>query len=274
MVKTVKDVMHKGVITCSESLTIGAITRQLVNHGVHAVFVENVEGSLVGVISDIDLLTGEWLFISEESLSTLRSVTAGELMSSPIGSVEADDKLHIVANRMAEQHIHRLLVTERGKPVGVISSSDIIQALGFQKVVKRIVEEVMSRAIVVCNSDASLPAVARGMSERRSRSVVVVDSDGTPQGIITGLDLIRFAGDDDFENKKAIEVLHPPITISPQANLREAADMMITHHIHRLLVINPKRQNGMPLGIISTSDILIEMAQPGSTWQQSLETPN
>ncbi|HKZ02098.1 MAG TPA: CBS domain-containing protein, partial [Pyrinomonadaceae bacterium] len=193
----------------------------------------------------------------------------GELMSSPVISVEVDEPLQSVAARMAERHFHRLLVTEAGKPVGVISVSDVVRALGRQEVLLRTVEEVMSRAIVVCRVDTPLPAVARGMSERRSRSVIVVSSNGTPKGIITGLDLIQLASDHGFENKLAGEVMHAPITISPQASLREAADTLITHHVHRLLVVHPGHPDSMPLGIISTSDIMIEMAQPGSTWQES-----
>jgi predicted transcriptional regulator len=267
MDKTVKDVMHVGIKTCPANLTLGELTNLLVEYGVHAMFIENEQGSIVGVISDIDLLAGEWLFKGEESLTILLSVTAGELMSSPVNSIEVDATLQSVVAQMAERHIHRLLVTEAGEPVGVISVSDIVRALGHQEVVQRTVEEVMSRAIVVCRVETPLHAVARGMSERRSRSVIVVTNTGAPKGIITGLDLVLLANDHGIENKLASEIMHAPITISPQASLREAADTMITHRIHRLLVTDPQQPDTMPMGIISTSDIMIEMAQPGSTWQ-------
>jgi CBS domain-containing protein len=61
--------------------------------------------------------------------------------------------------------------------------------------------------------------------------------------------------------------MHEPVTISPDDNLRVAANMMIRQHRHRLLVIDPGDPNAMPLGLISTSDIMHEMAQPGSAWQ-------
>jgi CBS domain-containing protein len=61
--------------------------------------------------------------------------------------------------------------------------------------------------------------------------------------------------------------MHPPLTIGPDATLREAADTMLQHHIHRLIVVDPAYPAGMPLGLISTSDIVIEMAAPGSVWQ-------
>lgn len=266
MERMVRDVMHVGVITCPTSTTLGELTRQLVEHSVHAVFVEDERGTIIGVISDIDLLTGEWLFTDEESLRVLKSVTAGDLMSSPAASVEADVAVQQAAVQMADQHLHRLLVTEAGKPVGVISVSDIVRSLGHQEVIQRTVEEVMSRAIVVCRIDTPLAAVARGMSERRSRSVIVVESSGAPKGVVTGLDLMRFVGDNGFEQKMARDVMRAPITISPEASLREAADTMISHRIHRLVVVDSNQPETMPIGLISTSDIMIEMAQTGSTW--------
>jgi CBS domain-containing protein len=68
--------------------------------------------------------------------------------------------------------------------------------------------------------------------------------------------------------KTAGEVMHDPVTISPDASLREAADSMIRHHIHRLLVVDSEEPDAMPLGLISTSDIMAEMAHPGSEWQR------
>lgn len=268
MKKTVKDVMRVGLITCPHTASLSELAQKLIENSVHALFVEDEQGSIVGVISDIDLLTGEWLFTDPESLKTLLSITAGELMSSPVSSVETSDPIESVAARMIAEHIHRFLVTEAGRPVGVISVSDIVQELGRARVMQRTVQEVMSRAIVVCRQETPLPAVARGMSERVSRSVIVVDQRGQPLGVITGLDLLRFVDDSRFEDRIAAEIMHPPVTIAPDASLRAAADAMITHHIHRLVVIDPQQPDSMPLGIISTSDILIEMASPGSAWQK------
>ena len=35
---------------------------------------------------------------------------------------------------------------------------------------------------------------------------------------------------------------------------------------HRLLVVDPEDANAMPLGVISTADIVAAMAAPGSVW--------
>jgi CBS domain-containing protein len=61
--------------------------------------------------------------------------------------------------------------------------------------------------------------------------------------------------------------MHQALTISPRATLREAADLMIENHHHRLVVVDPEHPQSMPLGVISSYDIVNEMAQPGSVWR-------
>jgi len=64
-------------------------------------------------------------------------------------------------------------------------------------------------------------------------------------------------------------VMHPALTIHMTASLREAANQMIEHHHHRLIVVDPDQPDAVPLGIISSFDIVAEMSRPGSVWQQA-----
>jgi CBS domain-containing protein len=62
--------------------------------------------------------------------------------------------------------------------------------------------------------------------------------------------------------------MHPALTIDIKARLREAADLMIQQHYHRLVVIDKDDPDAFPLGIISSFDIVAEMARPGSAWKK------
>lgn len=263
---TVRDMMSEGVITCPPDLRLADIADEILEAGVHALFVEDEEGRIVGVVSDIDLLAGEWLLAGEEELQVLADLTANELMSTPVTTADADAGVTEVAARMARERIHRLLVIEAGQPVGVIAISDIVARLGASPVEERTVRAVMSYGYVVCRTDAPLVTLARAMTERCSRSVIVVDADGAARGVLTGFDLLPFA-DNNLNGKVAADLMHAPVTIAPTASLREAADVMIDRHIHRLVVVDPEDPDAVPLGLVSTSDILAEMAQPGSVWQ-------
>src|SRR5512137_2270893 len=123
MNKTVRDLMHRGLITCKTTTTLGQVATMLTEQHVHALVVVDRDNRPVGVISDFDLLAGEWLSTDEASLATMRAMTAGDMMTTPIDMVDAGVEAHAAAHRMNEEGISRLLVTEKGKPVGVVSIS-------------------------------------------------------------------------------------------------------------------------------------------------------
>jgi CBS domain-containing protein len=260
--------MHPGLITCRPDATLGQVAVMLTQHRVHALFVTDRDNRPVGVVTDFDLLAGEWLSADAQSLAAMRTMTAGELMTAPIDSVEAEVPVGKAAQRIREGGYYRLLVTDKGKPVGVISVSDFVASLTPPIAERETVDDVMSRVMLVCREDTPCSAVARGMTDARYRSVLVVNKMGRLQGIVSGLDLLTYCEEGGCGDNIAGRVMHPALTIYPTVSLREAADMMIDNHHHRLVVTDPDQPDAMPLGIISSVDIVAMMAQPGSVWQR------
>lgn len=268
MTKLIRDLMHPGVITCRPDASLGQVAVMLYQHHVHALIVADRDGRPLGLISDFDLLAGEWLSGDPEGLDVMRTMTAGELMSTPVNTIEADALVSEAARRMREEEIHRLLVVDGGQPVGVVSISDFVASLAETAPVKReTVADVMSDAMLVCRDKTPVTLAARTMTQAGWRSVLVVNAMGRPLGVVSGLDLLAFCEEEDCGDVTVSEVMHPALTIHMSANLREAADKMIEHHHHRLVVVDPDQPEAMPLGIISSYDIIAEMARPGSVWQ-------
>lgn len=262
----VRDLMRKTLLTCPMTTTLGQAAALLARHRIHALIVTDELTHPVGLLSEVDLLAGEWLAGDAEGLKVMRTMTAGQMMSKPLSTIEAEAPAAEAATRMKREHIHRLIVTENEAAVGVISVSDLIGSLAHASLERRTVADAMSRGIVVCLEDTPIYAAARAMTERRSRSIIVVDAQGHSKGVVTGFDLLTIVETGDGTHT-VTEVMHPPLTIAPTASLREAADEMIHGHVHRLVVVDPSNPEGMPLGLISTSDIIAEMAEPGSVWQ-------
>jgi CBS domain-containing protein len=221
------------------------------------------------VITDYDVLAGEWLSGDAESLAVMRKMTAGELMTSPVETVDADVPSDVAAQRMREDNIRRLLVAESGKPVGVISVSDFIADLASKMPLKRErVSNVMSDAYLVCRDKTPISAALRAMSDTRWRSVVVVNARGKPLGIFSGLDLLNCCDQEiGLDSVLVTDVMHPPLLIGMNSSLQDAAQLMIESHHHRILVIDPEEADSLPLGVISSFDIVSEMARPESVWQ-------
>lgn len=268
MVKRVRDLMHPGLITCTMDTPLGQAAMLLVQHHVHAVVVIDRDGRPLGLLSDFDLLAGEWLSKDPESLEAMRRMTAGDLMSTPLNTIEGEASPREAAERMRREGFHRLIVRDQGRPVGVLSISDLVAHLAAAEPTRReTVADVMSHAILVCREETPMRDVARTMTEARYRSVLVLDRDGRPRGVVSGWDLLAVLDDRAEVDATAAQVMHPALTIRPDASLREAADVMIVHHYHRLVVMDPARPEAVPLGILSSYDIVSEMARPGSVWQ-------
>jgi len=268
MTKLVRDLMHPGVFTCQPDAYLGQVAVLLTQHKVHALIVIDREERPLGIISDYDLLAGEWLSVDDESLTTMRKMTAQDLMSFPVDTVEADMPTGEAAHILIEKDVNRLLVTEDNKPVGVISTTDFVASIAKEEESKReTVADVMSDAMLVCRGKTPIVSAARTLMDAGWRSVLVIDAKGKPLGVVSGKDLMPFVENGIDESLAVRDVMHPAMTININASLREAADLMIQKHHHRLIVIDDEDPDAFPLGVISSFDIVAEMARPGSIWQ-------
>jgi CBS domain-containing protein len=269
MAALVRDYMHRGVMTVKHSATLGQAAVMLAQHHVHSLFVADRDGRITGILTDFDLLAGEWLSRDPQSLEVMRKMTAGELMSSPVDTIDADETFQEAARLMRLKNIRRLLVTEKGKPVGVISVSDYVAGLAEGAISGReTVGDVMSDAFLACREQTPVASAARAMTSTGWRSVLVVNKKGKPLGFFSGLDLMHNCDKDNCTEVSVAEVMHPALTIPITASLQEAAQKMIENHHHRLVVVDEADPDTVPLGIISSFDIVAEMARPDSVWQK------
>ncbi|HSR46580.1 MAG TPA: CBS domain-containing protein [Anaerolineales bacterium] len=264
----VRDRMGRGLITCAMGASLGDVAALLTENRVHAVVVVDGAGKAVGLLSDFDLLAGEWLSADPESLAAMRKMTAGELMSSPLNTIDSGEPIAAAAAHMRRLGVHRLVVTEAGEPAGVISMSDLVAHLAAQEPVGRAtVGDVMSHVMLVCRPETPALDLARGLTDSRFRSVLVLDDDGRLLGLISGWDLLACVDGDLCAGKTAVDLMHPVFKIRRQASLHEAASEMVKHHRHRLVVVDSEDEQVPPVGVISSIDIVNEMARPGSVWR-------
>ncbi|RLC83186.1 MAG: histidine kinase [Chloroflexi bacterium] len=121
--KLVKDIMHKGVISCRPETPLQEVVRVIADTDVHAVVVTDPNGIAKGIISHMDILPYYGKDIS--------SLKAKDVMTPEVISVTPDTPVEEAAQLMLERDIHRVVVannTERGKePIGVLSTTDIIR---------------------------------------------------------------------------------------------------------------------------------------------------
>jgi CBS domain-containing protein len=117
----VKDVMSSPAITVTENASVNK-TAQLMSEGrIGCIIVTEKDGKALGIITESDLVTR----VLAKNL-TPSKLTAKEVMSSPLITVEPDETLTETARRMSRLDVRRMGVVYRGDLVGIISSKDIL----------------------------------------------------------------------------------------------------------------------------------------------------
>lgn len=140
------DIMRKDVVTVRESATVRELAQLLLEKGITGVPVTDASGKLVGVVSQTDLVRGvredpqpqevpsyhaeldRWLGRSGFHVEAPDFKLVSEVMTP--GVIAADVKTPVVqlARTMHAKHIHRVIITERKRIAGIVTSMDILQA--------------------------------------------------------------------------------------------------------------------------------------------------
>jgi predicted transcriptional regulator len=133
---TVADVMHHGVLSCPADAPLVDVARTMAEHRVHGVVVDGMrrgsrrtDHAAWGVVSDLDL-------VGRLGAPDALDATAADLAVTPAVVVGADDPLAEAARLMHDYDVHRLLVVDvpQRRPVGVVSTLDVVQAIAAGRV--------------------------------------------------------------------------------------------------------------------------------------------
>jgi crotonyl-CoA carboxylase/reductase len=123
----VKELMHRGVISCKPTDTLEAVAKVMVDNKIHSVIVMD-EGQPVGVVSQTDMALARQGKTAEEA----RHLNARAVMTLGYATCDVNDTLTKAISQMAGRHIHRLVAMENGAPVGILSMTDVVRKLFFK----------------------------------------------------------------------------------------------------------------------------------------------
>ena len=139
------DVMVRNVITVRPETAVADAVNLLVENDISALPVVDPQGGLVGIISEADLIhrteigtqtRRPWLVESLTAATTLAEEFAkshgkkvGEIMTTDVVTASEDDTLAEIASLFERHRIKRVPIVRDGLVVGVVSRSNLIQAL-------------------------------------------------------------------------------------------------------------------------------------------------
>lgn len=128
----------------------------------------------------------------------------------------------------------------------------------------RQVLDLMASEPIVIGADAPLAAAAALMDRHQISGLPVVDSAGTLVGVISQSDLLRARATEYlWANWLGLRVKHlmtsPALTIHRDQPLEIAARRMERHHVSLLVVVADDDET-VPIGVLSTSDLVRAMS--------------
>jgi CBS domain-containing protein len=137
----IQEIMTREVITVTPETPLKDVARLLVEHGISGVPVCGANGTVLGVVSEVDILRKEegispelarplaWLVRRlDDELAKIGSHTAGESMSAPALTARPTQHVSEVARLMIDNSVNRLPVVSNDGLVGIVSRADLVRA--------------------------------------------------------------------------------------------------------------------------------------------------
>lgn len=134
------------------------------------------------------------------------------------------------------------------------------------------VREIMTENPATLSADSTVEDAARLMKERDIGDVIVM-KDGELCGILTDRDIVvRALAEHRDISKTPVDQIcsHHLVTVSPDADVTAAVQLMRDHAIRRLPVV----EEGKPVGIVSIGDLAVEREPQSALGHISASAPN
>ncbi|EKE03648.1 MAG: CBS protein [uncultured bacterium] len=137
----VKDIMSTDLITVQEDSTIRDLIKTFADKDILGVPVLDKDGYVVGVVSSVDILKNEssHTFYHDPLMTNFEmslyedakffDQPVSTIMSHDVYSIGANETIAAMARIMYNKRIHRLLVTEYNKLVGLVTTFDLLKLL-------------------------------------------------------------------------------------------------------------------------------------------------
>ncbi len=175
----IKDIMTPSLVTVSSDTSIAEVARLMREHNCRRIPV-TTHGDLVGIVTQDDIiqaLSGVWEHVES-------------IMRTNVVAVEPDKSLMSVAKNMARRGVGQIVVTDRGRVVGMLTEKDFLTKVFAEgrDPGTLTVGDVMTAPVITVAPDFPIFKASELMRERGIRRLPVV-KDGNLVGMLTQDDI-------------------------------------------------------------------------------------
>ena len=184
-----------------------------------------------------------------------QTLSLEHLIKKPI-TVTPNVSLPKIRETLLEKKIKRIVVTEKKKPIAIVTEKDIARKIytsGSVPINSIKAKDFKSRKLYFLNRENSIQECAQLMIKHRISSVIILNSDKTLGGIITKTDLASVFLTKGFNSLKVSEVMKTDlITAAPSDPILHVENLLLRYGISRIIV----QRNKKPVGIITFRDFV------------------
>lgn len=190
-------------------------------------------------------------------------LSVSDISKKPI-SILSSSTISETIQKLLEHNLSRLIVSEGGKSVGIITEKDIGLFLFSEKTRQGLdnisITKVMKPILFV---DESLsPQKSAKIMIEKGVSSLALGNESELKGIFTKSDLVKYYMDNISDGKKVVDYMtHDYVFTHTAAPLYKVVRKMLENKVSRVIV---KDQNENPVGVISFRDLFRISIELGS----------
>ncbi len=197
-----------------------------------------------------------------------------EIMTSKLVTIDKNSPIREALRLMKKKSVSRLLVTSKGKIVGIVTERDLVKRLGSEKERKLsdahiYVSSCYTKKLITIKKDKDISEAAKLMLKYGISSLPVVDENGEIIGIVTKTDLVK-----TLKNcKDSVEKwMRRKVTVLEEGSrVLEARKLMLRKGIKRIPIVSGKKI----VGIVTERDIAVALGlfrkvAEGKQWDEKL----
>lgn len=282
--KTIRQILStQEPVHVESTMTAVQASSVLAKHGISSAPIRSPSGELVGMFDFATL--AELLLAGLKKTTDIDAVLEGPSSPVPVGSkldtVEAEDSVLDALSMLLTKNLHRAVVLDSGKFVGMISFSDIVKFINgkLDKFLAPTVEDLglANKPVATVGADRPVLEAFTTMVQRKLTSLAVVEHDGSLLTAVTLTDcknLVKFKRLDrlrldcrEFAAQiRATQSLADPtgaetfpfFAAHPNTPLKHVIAKLVAVRTHRLFVVD----HGKPIGVIDLYDVCRALANP------------
>lgn len=231
--------MTSPAITQPVDAPIPAIIALLEERAISAVPI--VSGDrLVGIVSTTDLVAPR------------EAATAADRMTSPVVTIGPDETLEGAARRLVSSGVHRLVVTDHDRVVGILSARDLLEDVKRRRVDLPI-SRVMTADVETIDVGDTIDFAIERLVRARVHGLVVLDG-SWPVGVFTHAEALAARKLPPALRSGPVEEVmsYETVCLDATTPVYRAAAYAISMNVRRILVVEQRRL----VGVLSVVDLL------------------